>query len=99
MKQLSVAVAQKSVTYQLLAQNLICVLVEKGDAVTKDGIANSKETDKEKALEENELKPVAAAAEDEEVTKKLDKMTVKDDVDKEVKKESTASHEVKNELN
>lgn len=69
--------------------------VEKGDAASKDTTADHKETDKEKALEENESKLVAAA--EDEVTKKLDKMTVKDDADKEVKKESTTSHEQKKE--
>jgi Ran-binding protein 1 len=68
---------------------------EKGDAATKDTIANSKETDKEKPLEESESKPVTAA--EDEVTKQLDKMTVKDDVVKDAKKESTASHEQKKE--
>lgn len=71
------------------------MLVEKGDAASKDTTADHKETDKEKALEENESKLVAAA--EDEVTKKLDKMTVKDDADKEVKKESTTSHEQKKE--
>lgn len=71
------------------------MLIEKGDAVTNDTTADGKETDKEKALEENESKVVAGA--EDEVTKKLDKMTVKDDTEKEAKKESTASHEQKKE--